>query len=95
MGAHVESGNVDNVGICLVGTSKFYLEQFEGLKAKITELQEQYQIPDWEIYCHYEFNSAKKQGKTCPNIRIANLLSYLKTGKLDAIQDNILERKDS
>ena len=29
-----------------------------------------------DIYCHYEFDTAIAQGKTCPNIRSVDLVSW-------------------
>ena len=40
----------------------------------------------YDLYCHYQFASAIKQGKTCPNIPINNLLYWYINGDEKAIQ---------
>ena len=76
MGAHVEGANKDNVGICLNGKTKFSREQFDGLRSLLDRLLANYNIMPNDIYCHYEFESAKKKGKTCPNMKGDDLRSW-------------------
>lgn len=64
-GAHVEGENYDSIGVCLVGTHEFHESQIKSLKRVIDGLIGQY--PASRVYGHREFNSAKLQGKTCPN----------------------------
>lgn len=75
-GAHVESENDGNIGICLIGTDLFTRAQFQTLRSKIDSLRMLYDIPFFKIYCHYQFKSAQAQGKTCPNIEINRFLSW-------------------
>lgn len=66
-GAHVEGENEGNIGICLIGTSRYSPVQLQSLRHQIHSILWAYPTIDpWEIYCHNEFDSAKKQGKTCP-----------------------------
>lgn len=76
VGAHVEGANENNVGICLIGTDKFSIRQFDSLRYKIDSLRMIYDIPVWEIWTHCQFPSAIRQGKTCPNIPINVILAW-------------------
>lgn len=67
-GAHVEGANHANIGICLNGRGKYTVDQFDSLKVLLERLCDQYEIGTDQIFGHYEFESAKRQGKTCPNI---------------------------
>ena len=65
-GAHCEGNNYDSIGVCLIGKDEFTPLQIESLLAIIERIRERFgKIP---VYGHYEKASAKKQGKTCPNI---------------------------
>jgi N-acetylmuramoyl-L-alanine amidase len=65
-GAHCEGNNYDSIGVCLTGKDEFTPLQIESLLAIIERIRERFgKIP---VYGHYEKASAKKQGKTCPNI---------------------------
>lgn len=67
-GAHVEGENAGNLGVCLNGRSKYTAEQFDALRVLLERLCDQYEIGTNEIYGHCEFESARRQGKTCPGI---------------------------
>ncbi len=90
-GAHVQGDNKDNVGICLVGTDKFTIEQFIALRSKLDSICMVYEIPKWQVWCHHQFPSAIKQGKTCPNIPINPILGWYLTGDHRAIQPYLVE----
>jgi N-acetylmuramoyl-L-alanine amidase len=65
-GAHCEGNNYDSIGVCLIGINEFTPLQIESLLAIIERIRERFgKIP---VVGHYEKASAKKQGKTCPNI---------------------------
>lgn len=87
IGAHVEGHNAGNIGICLIGTDKFTARQFESLRYQLDSIRMIYQIPFSEIYCHYEFDTAKAQGKTCPNIRSVDIVLWY------ALNDNSCIKK--
>jgi hypothetical protein len=77
VGAHVEGMNTGSIGIALVGHDKFTRQQFDTLRYNIDGLLLRYMdIKKTEIYCHSQFESAIKQGKTCPNIPINVLLCW-------------------
>jgi hypothetical protein len=86
VGAHCEGANHDSIGICLIGNDKFSLKQFDVLRYQIESILMTYPIRKWDVYCHRQFGSAIKQGKTCPNIPINNLLHWL-----DSRDDSALE----
>ena len=72
IGAHVQGANGDSLGICLVGTHDFAKEQIDSLKRIIDGLL--WLFPDSKIFGHKEFESAIKQGKTCPNLDVHQVL---------------------
>lgn len=76
IGAHVEGANDGNLGFCLIGTDKFTMRQFDSLRYKLDSVRMIYDIPPWEIWAHCQFESAVRQGKTCPNIPINVVLSW-------------------
>lgn len=76
LGAHVLGENEGNIGICLVGHDKYTSRQFDSLRSFIDALRLNMSIEIWNIFCHYEFFSAKKQGKTCPNIRASDIVCW-------------------
>jgi N-acetylmuramoyl-L-alanine amidase len=90
-GAHVESANQDNVGICLVGLDHFTKSQFRALRCAIEGLRQGWDIPEWEVYCHNQWPSAQKQGKACPNMLINRVLCWLHLNDDKAIQPYILD----
>lgn len=84
-GAHVAGHNEGNIGICLVGTDKFTKEQFDILHSTLEDLRRCHNWPQFELYCHHEFDTAKAQGKTCPNIDPKRLLYWYLTGDFKAV----------
>lgn len=78
-GAHVFGANRGNIGICLIGTDRFTEEQFKKLRYEIESIITVYDLDPWNVFCHREFTSARKQGKTCPNIPVRNLLWWWAT----------------
>lgn len=91
-GAHVEGANTGNIGICLVGMDRFTTKQFAALRDQLDILTYDYNIPISEIWGHYQFASAKKAGKTCPNIEIEKLLNWYVSGEENAIRSSITEQ---
>lgn len=80
LGAHVEGHNDGNLGICLIGDTKFTMEQFDALRWWAQNKMAAYNIPLEEIRGHYEFDTAKAQGKTCPNIPTEVLRDWIDKG---------------
>jgi hypothetical protein len=91
IGAHVKGHNTSNIGVCLIGTDRFSMEQFDALARQFDAISMTYQIDIGDVYCHYEFDTAKKQGKACPNIRAADLVLWLLTRDVKLI-DKYLRR---
>jgi hypothetical protein len=87
VGAHVKGHNTGNIGICLIGYDRFDMRQLDALKSNVDSIMMTYDIEWGDIYCHYEFDTAKRVGKECPNIRATDLVLWLLT------QDDRLIRK--
>lgn len=90
-GAHVAFANQNNIGIALAGSDAFSYAQFNSLRNVIDQIRISFNIKPWEIYCHYEWPSAKAQGKTCPNISYRHLLGWYCGHNDDAIKGYLLE----
>ncbi len=75
-GSHVKGHNTGNIGICLIGNDKFTRAQFNALRYKLDGLRLSYNLNPWDIYCHYEFDTAIAQKKSCPNVRNVDLVSW-------------------
>ena len=89
-GAHVKGENHDTIGIALVWEDKFTSDQWKSLRFIVRDLLEVYKIPSYEIYGHYEFASAREQGKTCPNVPIKRLFSWILDGSNQALEEHLL-----
>lgn len=72
VGAHCEGANKTSIGICVVGLNKFEPAQFDALRTKINELLKKY--PGCVVHEHRWYPSAKRQGKTCPNFDLNQVL---------------------
>lgn len=92
-GAHVEGYNSNNIGICLIGTDLFTSKQFKALRYQLDSLHMNFDIEPWEVACHYEYDSAQKQGKTCPNINIRRLLIWYCLEIDEALKPYLLKEK--
>lgn len=91
VGAHVAGHNTGNIGICLIGSEKFTIKQFDSLRYQIDSLIQCLSIKKWEIYTHNMFDTAIKQGKKCPNIPINKALCWYYTGNMKTVEDIILK----
>lgn len=92
VGAHCEGENANSIGICLVGNDKFSKAQFQALEKQLDSILLTYEtIRHYAIYCHYQFKSAQKQGKLCPNIEINRLLVWYHLKEDGAIKPYVLE----
>ena len=72
VGAHVEGANANTIGVCLVGTHEFTESQIKSLDRVLEGLKGVF--PKAEIKEHREYESAKKQHKTCPNLKVKDVL---------------------
>jgi hypothetical protein len=79
IGSHTLGYNDKSVGICLIGqrmttpplyqqAKGFSKSQMFSLTNLVSELVTRYNIPVDNVLGHYETESGKAQGKTCPNI---------------------------
>lgn len=93
VGAHCEGENHDSIGICLVGTDKFTRAQWDALRRVLEDVCMVYSIRPWQIFCHYQFPSAQKQGKTCPGVEINRVLAWLIGHHEEAIWDHLLPKE--
>jgi len=87
VGAHVKGANTGNLGVCFAGTDKFTWRAFRAFAYWFEGIRCLYDLGYHDIYCHYEFDSAKKQSKSCPNIRSADLVLWM------ALQDDNIIKK--
>lgn len=92
IGAHVEGHNTGNIGICLIGEGKYTKAQFRSLDYYIHGIMQTYDdIKPWNIYTHNEFDTAIKQGKTCPVMRSGMLMYWYTTKDFKALADYLLD----
>lgn len=89
-GAHVEGHNLNNLGICMVGKDKFSRDQFSTLKCVLKQWMACWRIPIDNVYCHYQWDTAIAQGKSCPNMKIEDLHAWM-LGDNSAIEKYILD----
>jgi len=96
IGAHVKSYNIwdnginvrgINVGICLIGTDKYSIDQFSALRYYIEGLNQLYGVGPANVYCHYELDHKK----TCPNIRNVELVAWLITNNYETLKPYLIK----
>lgn len=92
-GAGVSGANRNNVHICMVGSDKFTMAQFVSLRYHLEGLDQIYDIGPKDIYCHYEYASAIKQGKSCPNMRSSNIALWYATQSIEPIRPYIFKKR--
>lgn len=69
IGAHCQGANAHSIGICLIGKGKYTSFQWTSLATLLEALRDAY--PGAQIRGHYEYPSARAQGKTCPDFNVA------------------------
>lgn len=78
IGAHVAGHNTNSIGICLVGKDKFSATQWANLAQLVADLKANIKTGphnhDAKVMGHYQFDTAIKQGKTCPNFDVKQWL---------------------
>jgi N-acetylmuramoyl-L-alanine amidase len=81
IGAHVEGANANSVGICMIGTDRFTVEQWNELEATIEELRAKF--PWVSISGHRDYSPDKNGDgviepwewfKTCPGFDVKSWL---------------------
>lgn len=90
MGAHVSGHNEGNLGAVFIGKDKFTLKQFEAAKWWTQTKMKEYGITPDKLYCHHEFDTAQKEGKTCPNMDLSRLKAFILNDVIEAIQPYLL-----
>lgn len=63
IGAHCQGENQISIGVCMIGKDQFTPEQWTTLGLFVS-------AKGLPAFGHYEFPSAKAQGKTCPNFDV-------------------------
>jgi N-acetylmuramoyl-L-alanine amidase len=86
LGAHVEGHNDGNLGVCLVGMDKFFPNQFMSLRWILNHWCELYGIKPDKIFGHYEWDTARAQKKTCPNLEMGTVRRWFMLGDNSLIQ---------
>jgi len=76
VGAHCEGYNYNSLGVCLMGTREFTVEQMESVFKLIRRFRIKYGIKIDRWYGHYEFNHRKD----CPNIPMICFRHLLRKG---------------
>lgn len=89
-GAHVEGANHDSIGICLAGTDKYSKKQLDVLRYQLDGILQIYNIKVYSMYSHCDFDSARKQGKTCPGFGSTELVAWYGIPWSKALEDNTL-----
>ena len=90
-GAHVRGGNKKTIGICLIGNTKFTRKQFSALYDVVEILRQIYGIPIWNIRGHYQYKSAQRKGKTCPNLDMNRIIHWFCLGEDEAIEPYLVK----
>jgi len=70
IGAHALGYNKNSIGICLIGKESFSHRQMPSLLWLTAELIKKHSLKVDDVIGHYETESGRKQGKTCPNIDV-------------------------
>lgn len=65
-GSHCKGFNKNSIGICLTGKNEFSDAQFKSLKKLTKKLKEEYELNEYDILGHRDFN----KNKTCPNFEV-------------------------
>jgi len=89
-GAGVEGANEGSTHVCLIGRDRFTAQQFHALRYFIDSMVTTYSIKPWELYGHYQFPSAIKLGKTCPNMDMARIITWYHLDLDEAIKPYLL-----
>ena len=84
VGAHVAGRNSSSIGICLVGREGFTEKQLFALRCLLTDLKDMFGLTWDDVLGHYEDPNADK---TCPNIPMAHLRSWLKSESNESVHD--------
>lgn len=89
-GAHVKGHNHYTLGVCLVGTRRFTTAQISSLGTILRALLDRHGLGPDALRCHYEFDTARLQGKSCPSIKVENLRLWFASGDLRFLAEVLL-----
>lgn len=68
IGAHALGYNDRSIGICVIGIKKFTPSQLYSLESLLANLVRKFGLGVDDVLGHYETESGKAEGKTCPNM---------------------------
>ena len=77
VGAHCHGLNRRSIGVCLVGRGQYSPAQKASAIQLIQELMLDFHIPVAGVLGHYETDSGRRKGKTCPNIEMDHFRAWL------------------
>ena len=81
VGAHTKGYNDKSIGICLIGLNgQFSNLQMVSLLRLLEDMLKLYELEPNAIIGHYETESGKAQGKTCPDFDIGIIRKSLEKG---------------
>jgi hypothetical protein len=78
IGAHCLGYNQTSIGICFIGVDQFSLQQRITARGLLYDLMNKYDIPLENVLGHCETVSGMKEGKTCPNMDMAEFRRRIK-----------------
>jgi N-acetylmuramoyl-L-alanine amidase len=79
-GAGVEGANENNLHVCMVGTDKFTIDQWNALREQLDASVREFGIERQNVFGHNCFASAWAQGKSCPGFPANLLMHWYLTG---------------
>ena len=92
-GAHVKGYNridgIINLGVCMIGDTKFTYEQFDSLRRWIDGVRMTYIVDPWDISGHYSYTTRK----SCPNMKIERLFAWYFLEDVKAIEPYLIKKK--
>jgi N-acetylmuramoyl-L-alanine amidase len=80
VGRHALGYNAKAIGICMIGRDGlFKQEQWNSLMTLLRTLMKNHRIPVENVIGHYETESGKAQGKTCPGVDMVAFRKHLRS----------------
>jgi hypothetical protein len=79
VGAHALGYNARSIGICMIGVKDFSSAQIQSARALVYTLIHKHGIPLENVLGHYETESGKAEGKTCPNLDMGWFRAIVRT----------------
>lgn len=87
IGAHTRGHNQNSIGICMIGTDKFYASQFVALRSLVVSLCAEYNLDlEHSVHGHNEFAN-----KSCPVFSVSDFIEYcINKTNVDIMREYIL-----